>query len=81
MKRLAHMTEPELRDYFNVTSRWLESKLPPGPSSKGKCLFVLLVCDESNIAQYASNARRQDIIKFLRETADRLESREDVVRE
>ena len=78
--RLEHMSEPELRDYFRQLARNIEAQLPPGPSNKGRCLFVLLVTDESNIAQYVSNAVRSDIIKFLRETADRLESSEDIPR-
>jgi len=80
MKPIKDMTEPELRDFFSGLARDIEAKLPPVPSKQGKCLFLLLVCDESNIAQYVSNARREDCIKFLRETADRLEGREDVTR-
>ena len=80
MKKLEYMTEPELREYFRELAIATESALPPGPSRQGKCLFVLLVCDESNIAQYVSNAQRSDIIKFLRETADRLSLREDIAR-
>jgi hypothetical protein len=74
------MTEPELKNYFTALAAATESVLPPGPSQSGTCLFVLLVVDESNIAQYVSNARREDTIKFLRETAARLEQREDLTR-
>jgi hypothetical protein len=82
MKLLRDMTEPELLDYFSGLANLIENRLPPGPSRKGKCLFVLLVTDETGprTAQYVSNARRGDIIQFLRETADRLEGREDIPR-
>jgi hypothetical protein len=46
----------------------------------GKKGFVLLLFEfgEPAIANYVSNANRQDIIKTLRETADRLEKSEDM---
>lgn len=76
------MTEPELRKYFAELATKLEGELPPGPSKRGKCLFVLLVCDstEPGVSQYVSNARREDIIKLLRETASVLAKRQDVPR-
>lgn len=80
MKLLKDMTEPELREYFNLLAKATESVLPPGPSRNGKCLFVLLVCDESNICQYASNGNREQCIKMLRDTADRLEHKHDIPR-
>ncbi len=82
MKLLKNMTEPELRDYFTRLARIIEDFLPPGPSAKGKCLFFLTVNDtiEPGIAQYVSNVQRADAIKMLRETADRLEQKEDVTR-
>lgn len=73
MKLLKDMTEPELREYCNLLARATESVLPPGPSKNGKCLFVLLICDESKITQYVSNANRDDCIKLMRTTADRLD--------
>lgn len=42
-----------------------------------RCYFILLVADDSDVAQYVSNAERASCIKWLRETADRLEGRED----
>lgn len=80
--RLSDMTEPELRDYFRYLAQVVESELPPGPSAKGKCLFALIVTDtiEPGIGQYVSNVQRPDMIRMLRETADRLEGREDIPR-
>ena len=82
MKLIRDMTEPELRAYFRELAGAIESVLPPGPSANGKCLFCLLVADstEPGIAQYVSNVQRADMMKMLRETADRLEGREDIPR-
>lgn len=82
MKLIKDMTEPELRAYFFGLAAMLEDQLPPGPSARGKCLFFLIVNDQIDpgIAQYVSNVQRADAIKMLRETADRLERRQDVTR-
>lgn len=68
------MDEPELKRYFNSLARATKALLPPGT------LFTLLVFDETMICQYVSNAERGPMIRVLRETADRLEAREDVPR-
>jgi hypothetical protein len=46
----------------------------------GRVGFVLLVFDfnQPGVANYVSNANRADMIKALRETADRLENKEDI---
>lgn len=81
MKQLRDMTEPELKNYFRYLATVVEGELPPGPGARGKALFTLLVFEEPElISQYVSNCRREDMIKVLRETADRLEAREDVTR-
>jgi hypothetical protein len=81
LMRLKHMTEPQLKNYFRALGNVVERALPPMEGGHhGKCNFVLLVADESNIAQYLANCRREDMVKFLRETADRLEQREDIPR-
>jgi hypothetical protein len=82
VKLIRDMTEPELREFFSALARKVEDELPPGPSAKGKCLFALIVSDDTGpgVGQYVSNVRRADMIKLLRETADRLERREDIPR-
>lgn len=82
MKRIEDMTEPELRAFFRNLAVEIEARLPPGPSSHGKCLFALIVADSTGpgVGQYVSNVERPGMIKLLRETADRLERREDVPR-
>lgn len=79
-KELKDMTEPELRKYFRDLARKIEGMLPPGPSRSGKCMFLLLVCDESQIGQYVCNMERDGAINLMRETADRLAGREDIPR-
>lgn len=46
----------------------------------GKMGFALIVFDfnQPGISNYISNAKRADMIKSLRETADRLEKRQDL---
>lgn len=82
MKLIRDMTEIELREFFTALARKVEDALPPGPSSKGKCLFALIVADtiEPGVGQYVGNVVRADMIKLLRETAYRLEQREDIPR-
>ena len=82
MKPFALMTEPELRNYFRKLAGCLEDVLPPGPSNAGKALFVLLVSEDAGpgVAQYVANCNRADCVKWLRETADRLERKEDIPR-
>jgi hypothetical protein len=82
MKLIRDMTEPELREFFRNLASEIEARLPPGPSAKGKCLFALIVADtmEPGVGQYVSNVQRPDMIRLLRETADRLEKREDIPR-
>jgi hypothetical protein len=72
---LRDMNEPEMRHYFNLVGRATESILPEDARK-----FVLLVFDDPGLGQYVGNCERSDIIKALRETADRLEAKEDIPR-
>jgi hypothetical protein len=78
MKTLRDMTEPEMKEYFQMLAEATESVLPAGPSASGRCLFVLLVFDDPGLAQYVSNASLENMIRALRETADRFE-RDEVI--
>lgn len=82
MKLLRDMTEPELKEYFTKLARMIEAALPPGPSSKGKCLFCLIVADstEPGIGQYVANCERGGAIKMIRNLADQMEAHEDIQR-
>ena len=79
VKKIEEMDREELTRFCNGLARLIIEQLPPGPSAQGKCLFVLLFTQttEPGTCQYVSNANRKDIIKFLRESADRLERKED----
>ena len=75
-KSLDDMTEPELRDTMNRVAQLVARALPPGS-------MFLIVASGSygpGTAQYISNCERAEMIAFMRETADRLEGREDVTR-
>jgi ribosomal protein S27AE len=74
-KKLRDMTEPELAAAMRGAADAALSRLPRGT------LFVLLAFDSGpGVAQYICNAEREGIIRTLRETADRLERREEVDR-
>ena len=77
--RLEHMTEPELRDLLNLLSRQIEGTCRH--RNVEKSMFVLLLFNDPALAQYACNCERADVIKAMRETADRLEARQDVPRD
>ena len=62
MKHLAHAIDGVMKDNFG---------------EKGFCLLVFDF-HKPGIANYISNARREDMIKSLRETADRLEKHQDI---
>ena len=78
MKRLEDMTEPELRqlcsfcgDAIEQTAEFLGVEKP---------LFCLVLFNDPQVAQYVGNCERESMIMAMRETADRLESRQDVTR-
>jgi hypothetical protein len=74
VKPLRDMTEPELRDACDGVANAVRARLPAGTR------FAVLMFEADGIAQYVGNANRRDMIKALRETADRLARREDVTR-
>lgn len=78
MKRLEDLDERELGILLTACGNVLvEAFTRQGVE---KPLFALVVFNDPAIGQYISNCRREDMIRALRETADRLENREDVVR-
>jgi hypothetical protein len=80
MKRLEDMDERELGEVMVAAARAVESVLPPGLGPRGKSMFVLVVFDDPKVAQYISSCNRVDMIAAMRETAERLERKEDVPR-
>ncbi len=76
MKPLDDMDQPELRALTTSILNGIKAKLPPDTG------FAVLFwpMTQYKLAQYGSNCRREDMIAALRETADRLEKRQDVPR-
>lgn len=76
---MADMTEPQLRDLMDGVGSSIEY------AAKGrgiaKPLFVALLFNDPAVAQYVSNCNRADMVKALREAADRVERGEDLPRE
>jgi hypothetical protein len=73
------MTEPELRDLMNEMGRRIVTAATNRDVEKPQ--FVLLLFNDPAVAQYMANCVREDVIKALRETADRLEQNQVVMRE
>jgi hypothetical protein len=71
---LENLTEPELKVLFDSIGHAVRSRLPK------QTFYAVLVFDNSGVGQYVSNAKRADMVKAMRETADRLERLEDVSR-
>lgn len=78
MKYLRDMTEPEIRDLMTGLAQGIQSKCMD--QLEGRPLFVLLLFNDPEVAQYIANCQRSDCIKALRECADRLERKETVER-
>ena len=66
-----------IEDLMRLLGSAVEHTLKDNVGNKG---FALLVFEfhEPGIANYISNAKREDMIKSLRETADRLEKKQDI---
>ena len=79
MKKLRDMTEPELAEL--MTAMGNQIKAVAAVMEVESPLFVLLLFNDPEIAQYIANCQRSDCIKSLRETADRLERKQTVERE
>jgi len=70
--KLANMTEPEIKEMLlqsaaNITERT-------------ESLFMLVVFDDPGVAQYISNAKREDCIKAMEETAERFRNQQTIER-
>jgi hypothetical protein len=79
MKRLRDLDEPALGELMTTVCTSIEYAAEHCGVERPR--FVVVLFNDPEIAQYASNCRREDIIVAMRETADRLERKEDVTRE
>lgn len=78
LRELRNMTEPELGELMRYAAKRIESAF--ADLRVEKPLFALVVWNDKQIGQYIANCQRADMIVALRETADRLERNQDVVR-
>lgn len=77
-KRMSLTEKHEVDAYMRRLAHHVSAVLPPGPSRAGKAFFFVILADDpreggGHDTNYISNANREDAIKLLRETADRLE--------
>ena len=78
MKRLENLNEPQLREVMSLAARGIEGAFRV--QGVEKPLFVLVCFNDPKIGQYISNCRREDTVKAMKETAARLEAKEDIQR-
>ena len=75
VKLMQDMTEPELKEYFNLLMSATKEVMPPD------VLGFMIICFQADkITQYAASIEPEGAIQALRELADRLERREAVTR-
>lgn len=78
MKKFENMTEPELRKLMAALAGQVEWTALVHEVEKP--LFVLLVFNDPTVTRCVSNCERAAAAAALRESADRLERRQDVPR-
>lgn len=75
MRLMQDMTEPELREYFNLLMSATQQVIPPD------VLGLMIICFQADkITQYAASIEPEGAIEALRELVDRLERMETVKR-
>lgn len=75
MRSLEDLTEPEMVEYTNTVCHAIE--FAAEHHGVEKPLFAVLLFNDPKFVNYAANCRREDVIKAMRECANRLEQRED----
>ena len=78
MALIKDMTEPELCGLLNRVGHQVKNACVD--QGVEKPLFVVLLFNDPQITQYVANCVRADVIRAMRECADRLERNEDVRR-
>ena len=78
MKKLMNMTEPELKSLMTSCAYAIEGAAKIHRVEKP--LFALIMFNDPAVGQYICNCERETTIKALRETADRLEAKQDIPR-
>ena len=79
LRRLEDMTEPELAELMRTMARAVEA----AAANLGveRPLFALVAFNDPASAQYIGNCERSDMIRAMRETADRLQRKLDIPRD
>ena len=78
MKLLKDMDEVEIRELMTACGNQLKAVFAVLEVESPK--FLLVVFNDPEIAQYISNCERSSMIAAMRETAERLEKKQDVTR-
>ncbi len=76
--RLCDLNEPTMKFMLDKMGKSIENVAAQHQVDKPK--FALLLFDDPGLGQYCCNCERKDVITALRETADRLERKEDIPR-
>lgn len=78
LAKLENLNEPQLRSMMRAMAQSVE--IVAENFGCEKPLFTLLLFNDPKVGQYICNCQRAEMIQCLRETADRLERREDIPR-
>lgn len=71
------MNEQEMKETSTALRRMGDALKKEAPAGTGFILLIFPFGESKGRANYISTAQREDAIKFLRETAYRLERRQD----
>ncbi len=71
-EQLSNMTEPELKRLLTDIANHIKTSTDS--------LFMVVLFDEPGVAQYISNAKREDCIRAMEETALRFKKKEIIER-
>jgi len=72
-EQLSNMTEPELKRLLTDIANYIKSSTDS--------LFMVVFFDEPGVAQYVSNAKREDCIRAMEEAALRFKNKEIIERD
>jgi len=78
-RRFEEMTEVEIGALMRALA-WNADRILRVHGGEGPPKFALLVFNDPAAAQYISSCNREDMVRALRESADRLEARQEVPR-
>ncbi len=79
MKKFSDMTPGDVSKYLTDLGTATASILPLREDGEGPAIFILIVSGDLGPGEghYVSNIVREDAVRWLRETADRIERKQD----